>query len=102
MRSLTPKSVRPETVKTQNQQTLGRKTSGATLLLSAFLILCFAGVARAGTVRIWNGNISPFMATPGNWSNNIVPVAGDDLVFPANPARAGLPGTLLSHPFPLT
>lgn len=38
-------------------------------------------------VRIWNGSYSGYWSAARNWSGNVAPRAGDDLVFPAGAAR---------------
>src|SRR5262245_11365823 len=37
-----------------------------------------------GALRLWDGNANGNFNAPGNWVGNVVPVAGDDLVFQPN------------------
>jgi hypothetical protein len=41
-----------------------------------------AGVDPAAPPFIWTGSVSTDWNTPGNWSTNVVPKAGDDVIIP--------------------
>lgn len=64
-----------------------RKSAGTAMLWIAFAgVLGHAGFADAAT-RTWSGASGSNWNTPGNWVEGIVPVNGDDLVFPDNPVN---------------
>ena len=50
------------------------------------LVLCRPSPALAAT-KTWDGSTSASWNTAANWTNNAVPVAGDDLLFPAGAAN---------------
>src|ERR1051325_1167897 len=58
---------------------------------------CFIGIIAAllscslpasAATRTWGGGgANNFWSAPANWTNNVAPVLGDDLIFPAGAAR---------------
>lgn len=54
--------------------------------LFALLSLWPAGPVAASP-KIWDGSSSGYWGTAANWSNNVAPVNGDDLVFPSTATR---------------
>src|SRR5207302_4935009 len=61
-----------------------RNCSFVPVLLAIFIWLS-AEAAWGATVRTWDGGgADNNWSTAANWAGNIAPVAGDDLVFPAN------------------
>jgi autotransporter-associated beta strand protein len=55
------------------------------LVLSMSSLLMFAAPRALAATRTWDGGGSDNnMTTAANWSSDTAPVAGDDLVFPAN------------------
>lgn len=48
----------------------------------------------AGAVKVWDGSASGNWSTSANWTNNLAPFSGDDVVFPANAARFVLTNNL--------
>jgi autotransporter-associated beta strand protein len=58
--------------------------------IKPFLLVIIALVAArpAGAAsRFWDGSVNGNFNTAGNWAGNVVPVAGDDLVFQAGVTR---------------
>lgn len=58
--------------------------------LGLCLLLAYCSVSHAA-VRTWDGSFSPNWSASANWSGNVAPVNGDDVVFPA--AAANLANT---------
>ncbi len=61
--------------------TTNRRASISVLFFLAFGITLTATRAEA-TPRTWTGATSGNWSTATNWSGNVAPVPGDDLVFP--------------------
>src|SRR5947209_3327953 len=52
------------------------------------IVLAFGAVLRiSAATKTWDGSSSGNWNTTANWAGNVVPVDGDDLVFPANALR---------------
>lgn len=66
-------------------QTVGRLVVKRILVLH--LILLLPQPWAWASVRIWDGSHSGYWSNPQNWSGNMAPAAGDDLVFPAGAAN---------------
>jgi autotransporter-associated beta strand protein len=56
------------------------------LFFLVIIALVAAGPAGAAT-RFWDGSVNGNFNNAGNWAGNVVPVAGDDLVFQAGVTR---------------
>jgi len=54
---------------------------GAVLLALLFLAILADPIHAAPATRIWIGKEDPFWSNPGNWTNGLVPVAGDSIEF---------------------
>ncbi len=53
----------------------------AVLLALLFLAMLAGTIRAAPATRIWIGKVDPFWSNPANWTNGLVPVAGDSLEF---------------------
>src|SRR5215213_2228690 len=74
---------RKHSLGTRYTSTSSTHTSAAALALAATIALgAGATAARAGTAA-WDGSTDANWATPTNWSNDLAPVTGDDLLFDA-------------------
>lgn len=56
-------------------------------ILILHLILFLPQPWAQAAVRVWDGSHSGYWSNPQNWSGNVAPAAGDDLVFPAGAAN---------------
>jgi autotransporter-associated beta strand protein len=63
-----------------------------------FLVQCLTGPVLADT-HIWDGSSSGAWGTGANWQSGVVPVDGDDLVFPSGAARLANTNNLVSRRF---
>ncbi len=62
-----------------------------TLVFLAWVALTLP--ARAA-VKVWDGSSSGNWSTSANWTNNVAPVSGDDVIFPVGTARFTLTNNL--------
>src|SRR5262245_51856106 len=53
----------------------------AALLTAALVVL---PQTASAAIRLWTGNVNGNFNNSGNWSGNVIPAAGDDLVFQPN------------------
>ncbi|HRT59041.1 MAG TPA: hypothetical protein P5038_20640, partial [Candidatus Paceibacterota bacterium] len=60
-------------------------------LLQCTALLLLLGLNAQAAVKTWDGSSSGNWATAANWTGNVAPVDGDDLVFP--PGAANLANT---------
>src|SRR5438105_1841299 len=65
-----------------------------TLAVITFALIC-APQSRAA-VKQWKGSVNGDWNNAGNWTNNAVPVSGDDLVFPSSAVNQVNTNTLTS------
>src|ERR1044072_6871228 len=54
------------------------------VLLSSWLLAVTLLPQAQGAIRLWTGNVNGNFNNSGNWSGNVIPAAGDDLVFQPN------------------
>jgi fibronectin-binding autotransporter adhesin len=53
--------------------------------ITLILFIFFVFIGANGAIKTWDGGgANSNLSTPANWDNDIAPIAGDDLVFPAN------------------
>lgn len=58
------------------------KTS-ALVIVAVFLLQFFSSTSAEAATRTWDGSTSDSWSVASNWSENVAPVTGDDLVFPS-------------------
>lgn len=69
----------------QNTNTQQRGSFPALLQCTALLLLL--GLNAQAAVKTWDGSSSGNWSTAANWTGNVAPVNGDDLVFPSGAAN---------------